>query len=69
MKITITYKSSAQISPEDFAIFTEVISCNENETLKDLHNRLTKKWSNKKFDGEIHFREENNEYKKIKKNN
>jgi len=57
MKITITYKSSVQISPEDFTTFTEVIDCNENETLKELHKRLTEKWSNKKFDGEIHFRE------------
>jgi len=55
MKVTITWKDTKQISPDDFATYTRVVSCNENETLKELHERITDDWTNKQFDAEIHF--------------
>ena len=56
MKITITWKTSAQISLEDFTSYTKVIHCDESETLKQIHEKITGLWKeNKDFDGEIHI--------------
>ena len=55
MKITVTYKKCYQIGPEDWAAHTKVIYFKESETLKEVHDKLTSKYSNKDFDGEIHF--------------
>lgn len=58
MKITVTYKTSVQVGPDDWNVYTEVVHLDENDTLKSVHEKLTKGFgehSNKKFDGEIHF--------------
>ena len=58
MKIHITYRDSVQRGPDDWDVFTKVIDCQETETLKELHQKLTANWPNKSFDGEIHFENE-----------
>jgi hypothetical protein len=56
MKITLSYKTSMQISPDDFSSYTKVEHCDENENLKELFDRITKEWNGtKRFDCEIHF--------------
>ncbi len=55
MDITITYKSSEQISIDDFEVHTEVVRLRAEMTLEDVHKLITEKFTNKKFDGEIHF--------------
>jgi hypothetical protein len=56
MKITLSWKTSEQISPDDFSSFTKIVHCNENETLKELFERVTKDWNRpNRFDSEIHF--------------
>ena len=55
MKITLTWKASMQISPDDFAEYTKVFHCDENMTLKELHTQLTNKFVDKNFDCELHF--------------
>ena len=57
-EVIITWKASKQISPEDFRIYTKVVICNPNETLRELHNRITKDCTNKQFDAEIHFNQQ-----------
>jgi hypothetical protein len=36
MEISITYKASTQISPDDFAVYTKVIRISEDETIKEI---------------------------------
>jgi hypothetical protein len=57
MEVTLTWKIAEQVSPDDFATYTKVVHCKEDETLKELHERITKEWSNKNFNAEIHFTE------------
>ena len=61
MKVTITYKESHQISQDDFDVHTEVVYLEPSMTLYDVHQILTNKRINKKFDGEIHFTPETKE--------
>ena len=55
MRVVVTWKSSQQISPDDFAVYTKVMCCKEEETLKNLHDRLTHKFTDKEFHCELHF--------------
>lgn len=56
MKITITYKDSEQISPDDFRSFTRVIHLQESDNLETVFNKITADWVRKiSFDAEIHF--------------
>jgi len=55
MNITITWKKTCQITPDDWAAFTEVQHFKEADTLKDVHEVLTKNMGDKNFNAEIHF--------------
>ncbi len=54
MKITVTWKAVEQIGDE-WATYTEVVHCENNETLKSLYERLTERWRCKNLDCELHF--------------
>ena len=58
MKITMSWKTSYQISPDHFSTYTKVFHCDENDTLKQLHEKLTKEYKDKTFNGEIQFLED-----------
>ena len=56
MKITVTYKTSQQISPDDFASYTKVIHTSPEATLKDLYTQITKGWStDQDVNVELHY--------------
>lgn len=56
MKVTVTYKTCTQISPDDWATYTEVIPLQTTDTMEDAYNKITKGWRKKmKADVELHF--------------
>ena len=59
MKVTVSYKMSQQISPDDFHVYTKVIHFSEKDTLEYVHKKMTERWCDKTFNGEIHFDEIN----------
>ena len=60
MEITITYKNSAQIGPDDWDVYTSVVILTGDETLKEVHEIIQARGFKKDFDGEIHFKIFNN---------
>ena len=39
MKVTLTYKTSNQIGPQDWDIFTKVIHVNPGDTILDIYQK------------------------------
>ena len=56
MRITATYKTAVQCSPEDYETVTKVIYLEPDDTLKQAYEKITVGWKEKaKVDVEIHF--------------
>lgn len=56
MKITATYKTFQQVSPDDFKTFTRVIHLEKNDTLSQAFAKITEGWINKtQVNVELHF--------------
>lgn len=57
MKITATYKTCGQVSPDDFQSYTKVIHLKETDTLVQAFYKITKDWVSpiKQVDVELHF--------------
>lgn len=58
MQVTITYKQSEQIGPEDYEVWTEVTHVEETATMKDVFERLRRKFPHGNLTVELHFNED-----------
>jgi len=56
MRITATYKTCTQCSPDDYETYTKVIHLLPTDTLEQAFGKITEDWKNKdKVDVELHF--------------
>ena len=57
MKCTIKYKTSAQIGPEDWEVYTEVRHISKDDTIESIYDKLFSKWSGP-INVELHIEQE-----------
>lgn len=58
MKITISYKHSEQISPDEWDVYTKIIHVNEHDTFFDIYEKHFKNVWVGNVDVELHFNPE-----------
>ena len=56
MIVNVTYKTTTQVSPDDWETYTEVVNLEPTNTLEEAYKIITQKWAIKtNVNVELHF--------------